>query len=241
MSIPPYSTCKIAPNLWKECTFNIKINRCIPIAVLPFSLERAEPSPLDNYLAPYLRAHATSCRMVCHRIWVAPYEWCHTHILFFCSVAMSGSSSEVWAPAVLVAPYWAAIVVTLFLLEMLTPQCPWSKRQFPRKQVLLYSFLISSSLILVLWCHFPAIWLVEESTGLPPSGDFFHFPCSLVQKGQSCSRLQRGRTFILAQFWVKCIRLARLVSSGESTRCILIICRLVVCLLKITDAGDLLV
>ena len=33
-------------------------------------------------------------------------------------------------------------------LELLTPQCPQSKRQFPRKQVLLYPFMTSSSLIL---------------------------------------------------------------------------------------------
>ena len=50
----------------------------------------------------------------------------------------------------------------------------------------------------------------------------FIFPCFLIQIGQFCSRLQRGRTCILAQFWVECIRLARLVSSSESTRHILV-------------------
>ena len=51
---------------------------------------------------------------------------------------------------------------------------------------------------------------------------FLVFPYFSVQKGQFCSRLQRGRTCIVAQFWVECIRLTRLISSGESTRHVLI-------------------
>ena len=91
-----------------------------------------------------------------------------------------------------------------------------------KEKALLYPFVTSSSLILVIWCHFPAIWLVEESSVLPPGGDFFIFPCFSVQKGQFCSRLWWEKTCILAQFWVECIRLARLVSSGESTRHVLV-------------------
>ena len=76
--------------------------------------ERVEPSPLDNYSAPYLRAHATSHRIVCHHTLVAPHSQHCTHIKFFCSVAMSERSSCVQVPDALEAPYQVAIVVTLF-------------------------------------------------------------------------------------------------------------------------------
>ena len=163
--------------------------------------ERVEPSPLDNYSVPYSRAHATSRHIVYHHTSVAPHAQCRTlfllcdHVWEFilCPSAKRARSTK---------PGSHSGVFVLFL-ELLTPRCPRSKRQFPRKQALLYSFVTSSSLILVLWCHFPAIWLVEESSVLPPSGDFFVFPCFSVQKGQFCSRLQRGRTCILAQFWVQ--------------------------------------
>ena len=180
--------------------------------------ERVEPSPLNNYSAPYLRAHATSHRIVYHRTSVAPYSHqvflFHGHVwkIILCPSARHARSA---------VPSSHSGDFVLFL-ELLTPRCPRSKRQFPRKQVLLYPFMMSSSLVLVLWCHFPAIWLVEESSVLPPSEDFFIFPCFSVQKGQFCSRLQRERMCILAQFWVECIRLTWLVSSGESTRHVLV-------------------
>ena len=76
--------------------------------------ERVEPSPLDNYSAPYSKAHATSHNIVCHHTSVALHGQRRTHIKFFCSVAMLGRSSCVQVPDVLEAPYWVAIVLTLF-------------------------------------------------------------------------------------------------------------------------------
>ena len=111
--------------------------------------ERVEPSPLDNYSAPYSRAHVTSHCIVCHRTSVALHGQCHTHIRIFCSMAMSGRSSCVQALDVLEVPYWAAIVLTLFLFK----SC-WLPAVYDPKG----SFQGNKHFYTLLWCHQALFW-----------------------------------------------------------------------------------
>ena len=160
---------------------------------------------------------------MCHRTSVATHGQCHIHIKFFCFVAMFGRSSCVQVLDVLEVPYRVAIVLTLFFSRAVDS---------PVSHNLNGSFQENKCFYTLLWCHQALFWcydvIFQQSDWLKRAqschlvGISLFSPHFSVQKGQFCSRLWRERMCILAQFWVECIRLAQLVSSGESTRHFLI-------------------
>ena len=62
--------------------------------------------------------------------------------------------------------------------------------------------------------------MVTKETGLPPSGDFFHFPALLVWKGHMYSNLLRDRAHFhqLGACERECFRLAGILIAEDDSR-----------------------
>ena len=126
----------------------------------------------------HLRLHALP--PVLHAL---PPGACSTHILFDLSMAMSGSGGYLVSPA----PAMSKVLLPVFLLDVASSEVSGSLSVSPETRAFipknrdvikpLFHRMMSSFCILI-GC---------QGTTMPPSGDFFIFPCFLVQKGQMSS------------------------------------------------------